>query len=334
MATWKARITAILIGSVIFLILPLPSSAIQQLDQQSLSEHSAPIVEVEQLEALTPSSAIAMKPIPSNMQEQDKPKAISLDSAIRQWTQTLSEEKGFETWKKAAWTTYPLGPGTHGWVVILSKGTQEIGYLVIHAVEDGSLQLTEYGTGEHPLFSLNTLYRSLLQQEIIPSSTSLSGFIQDESISKQRWYRDALNALWIIEIEQAKYLVEAKSGEVLPIDQVPDTPYKYVPNYATNLSGTSSGILLPAFDPYERLPWVQGEPTAVNGIKELEAQLTKQPKLTYVAELFQDQVPVTLSLAVIGYQQWDSQEPYLIVDHEGPRYFPLIIAINHGEFYP
>ena len=62
-------------------------------------------------------------------------------------------------------------------------------------------------------------------------------------------------------------------------------------------------VLHPAFDPYERLPWIQGTPLPVTILaRELQIALEQQGNLTYVTELYDDQV--TMPLAVLGYQQW------------------------------
>jgi hypothetical protein len=251
----------------------------------------------------------------------DKPASI-LDDTVNRWKLTLAKEQGFESWEKATWSSYTLGPGNHGWAVILVNEGKEIGYMIIHAAENGELRLTEYGTGSSPLFSLTTLYRSLIQLGLIP-----------ESIKAERWYFGSLQGVWKITANQITYVLDAKTGEALPIESLPvmENEAILLPS-STSFSGKLEEKLLPTFDPYERLPWVQGKPLAVSGLEELRIALQNNPKLTYVSELYEGKV--TYALAVLGYRKWEKDDPYLILDHEGPCYLPLHSALSRGKFYP
>ena len=85
----------------------------------------------------------------------------------------------------------------------------------------GGFRLTEYGTGKSPLFSLTTLYRSLIQQELIPSTTLYDDFVQNETIIEDRLYMDTLTSVWKIVLGDETYYLDAKSGEVLPLTEDP-----------------------------------------------------------------------------------------------------------------
>lgn len=317
MNKWKARLIALSLGVVVTIIVPFHTSAVEGVQTPPSAASDA-----------AGSKAVAQASIP-------KEATGSLDAAIAEWKLKLSNEEGFEAWKQASWSSYPLGPGTHGWIVLLHSDGQEVGYMVVQATENGSFQLAEYGTGEYPLFSIHTLYRTLVQQELISDDTvTFEQFAADPGIVKERWYYGALSAMWIIELDQETYCIDAKTGEILPLKQAPDTQQLIDSSLVgSSLSGEAEQLLLPAFDPYERLPWVQGTPLSITQLSELKEQLKSQAELTYVAELYQDQTPVTLSLAVIGYEQWDREEPFLIIDHDGPRYIPLKLAIEQGQFY-
>jgi|GEM_PF-870495 len=262
-----------------------------------------------------------------------EPAATALDSAVEGWKAALAQERGFESWAQAIWNSYPLGPGTHGWVVLLYNEGKEVGYMVVHAAENGGYRLTEYGTGDSPLFSYATLYRSLVQQELIPRNASYAGFIHDQSISKQRLYYHALAALWKIGIGEQTYFLDAKTGELLPLTAEPAEEAAVVDKPQATLSGgTIDERRLPAFDPYDRLPWIEGKPLAVHSLPELKSALDNNPRLTYVAELYNGRV--TMPLAVTGYRKAGANEPYLVLDQAGPRYIRLQDALSKGGFYP
>jgi hypothetical protein len=260
-------------------------------------------------------------PVKPSIKASDKPASI-LDDTVNRWKLALAKEHGFESWEKATWSSYTLGPGNHGWAVILVNEGKEIGYMIIHAAENGELRLTEYGTGSSPLFSLTTLYRSLIQLGLIPESTKA-----------ERWYLGSLQGIWTITANQKTYVLDAKTGETLPFEYLPVMDNVTIPLPSSpTFSGKLEEKLLPAFDPYEHLPWVQGIPLAISGLEELRIALQNNPKLTHVSELYEGKV--TYSLAVLGYRKWENDDPYLILDHEGPCYLPLHSALSRGKLYP
>ncbi|NEW08633.1 hypothetical protein GK047_21795 [Paenibacillus sp. SYP-B3998] len=315
MMKWTTWTAACLISVSAFLLAPIHTSAL---------DTEVGTSQVQQ----GPTEVIALgEPRPS-MNTQSE---ASFADTVNQWKITLSHERGFERWQQAAWNSYPLGPGTHGWVVILNAKGQDVGYMIVNAAENGSLRLSEYGTGDYPLFSLTTLYRSLVQQELISSTTSLTEFAQNEKIIKERLYMDSLTAIWKIKLQDQTYYLDAKSGELLPLHQDPIPKQAVTSGEETELSGKLDDLLLTAFDPYDRLHWVQGKPLSVTDMPTLKAALKQKNKLTYVAELYNNQV--TLPLAVIGYKMWNGGEPYLAVDHVGTRYILLKEALEQGHLY-
>ncbi|NOV00691.1 hypothetical protein [Paenibacillus planticolens] len=320
MKLWTAWTAAcfICIGSLIFI--PAQSSAGDNPDRTSLVQKAG------QSAADSPLAAAA-KPVPDLRSE------ATLSATIDKWRLTLAREEGFKGWQSATWNSFPLGPGTHGWVVILTDHGEDVGYMIVHATENGSFRLTEYGTGKHPLFSLTTLYRSLVQQELIPTATSYSDFTANDNIAKERLYMDALTAVWKIKLQNQTYYLDAKSGEVLPLteDPAPKSSDKITSLPETDLSGEAITALHAAFDPYDRMPWIMGKPLQVTSLAELQGALETHTNLTYVTELYENKV--TLPLAVLGYQAWQEGSAYLVLDHEGPRYVRLTAALEMGHVY-
>lgn len=309
--TWTA--TCFILCSIGFM--PLHTSAVDNLEGTSLTQ-----AQVKE----TSKAATTSTP--------DLTSTSSFGSTISKWQSTLAKEAGFEGWQQARWNSYPLGPGTHGWVIILTDQGQEVGYMIVHAADAGGFRLTEYGTGKSPLFSLATLYRSLIQQELIPSTTLYDDFVQNETIIKDRLYMDTLTSVWKIVLDDETYYLDAKSGEVLPLTEDPMPRMRDGLDNATDLSEGAQTVMHPVFDPYERLPWIEGTPLPVTSLPELQIALEQQGNLTYVTELYDEQV--TMPLAVLGYQQWVHGDNYLVLENEGPRYVLLDAALGLGEIYP
>lgn len=309
--TWTA--TCFILCSIGFM--PIHTSAVDNLGGTSLT----------QAQVKEPSKA-------ATTVATDLTSTSSFGTTISQWQSTLAKSAGFEDWQQARWNSYPLGPGTHGWVIILTNQGQEVGYMIVHAAENGGFRLTEYGTGTSPLFSLATLYRSLIQQELIPFTTLYDDFVQNETIIEDRLYMDTLTSVWKIALDDETYYLDAKSGEVLPLTEDPTPRMTDSLVLETDVSEEAESLIRPAFDPYERLPWIEGTPLPVTSLPELQVALEQQGNLTYVTELYDGQV--TMPLAVLGYQQWVHGDNYLVLEHEGPRYVRLDAALGLGEIYP
>jgi hypothetical protein len=315
MRKWVLGMIALVIGTSLMLGWPFSQPALQQLIM------AAPLDE--------PSGT---QPAPSMAPQSPGPS--SLEDAVTYWKDSLATNKTYASWKNATWVSYPLGPGTHGWVIVLKRGGAEIGYMIIHMTEEGSYRLTEYGNGSMPLFSLNTLYNTLMQNELI--RTSFTAFAEQPSLHGQRLYLGPLEAVWKVTIASQTHIVDAKTGELLPIQAAALSEYS-LPEDAYKKSGTlsdSSHILtdkleLPAFDPYSRLPWVKGSPLPIQSFAEA-ANAIRKDKLTYVVHPFSYEL--TVPLAVTGFHQWTSSF-YLLLDQNGQRAVAYDALPSSGHFY-
>lgn len=256
----------------------------------------------------------------------------TLDAAVRQWKSELAKLQGFEAFQEASWTSSPLGPGVHGWVVILKKGADEVGYMVIHAAPDGSFRLSEYGTGSSPLFSLATLYRTLVQHGLI--DMSYDQFADRPELHGERCYFNPMQAVWKLRINDSVYLIDAKTGELLPVKENTLPQQSAFAGEAVAKTQSSHNIIesleLPTFDPFERLPWVKGKPIDIRSFADVKERLDNRNKMTFVAFLYGYEV--TVPLAVIGYHAWSSDN-YLLLDQDGLRAVHYDHLPSSSRFY-
>lgn len=278
-------------------------------------------------------AAIAPPPQPASAALQAP---ADLDESIDRWRQALAAQPDFAAWREASWTSYPLGPGMHGFVVLLLRDGQEVGYMIVSAAPDGTYRLTEYGTGSNPLFSLTTLYRSLVQQELIDPHMSLAQFLNDTSSKKERLYTDPLHAVWKLTLGGGETVyLDAKTGEQLPVDEtmLPSAGLEQAPGIGTVSATVTDSLLLPTFDPYERISWVQGEPLPLSTFADVKQALTAKQRLTLVAEPFHG--AITVPLAVIGYHIWPAAGgEYAAVDQDGVRYAAFGSLHASGRIFP
>lgn len=269
--------------------------------------------------------------------------------SVKGFLASIAKEAGFEAWAQADWQIYPLGPGTHSWVVLLHSGSTELGYLIISATEEGGLRLMEYGQGTSPLFSMNTLYHSLVQRELILDSLSLDAFAAQPPVQLKRWYIPPMQAVWEVQTGGDPLYLDAKTGQELPDiaqwlaaqAEADDQPFaQEQPFVATDAAGQPQpGVLDEAwtggepFDPFIQPVWLTGQPLEKVSFQQWKALLLQPDTLiTYLGKWYGDMA--LYPLPVSGYHLWSNGGPFIQLEHDGSRYVPFADAESLGAFYP
>ena len=250
----------------------------------------------------------------------------AMHSQIDAWLEQLAKQTPFEKWPTAKRIVTTLGPGMHGWLVTLVQGEETVGYLVIHATQNGTFQLGEYGLGSEPLYSASVLQQSLASLELNDVKDTLQ-------IEQQ--YASPLLAAWRITKEGRPPLyLDAKTGEQLPInDAIWQEAIAGSVLEASGITGTpelSQAILLSTFDVYERMPWLSGIPLPHN-FSLLAAKLSQQAHLWYSSDPFHG--AHRFVWAVIGYHDWSDGSIYTAIDHEGIRFVAYNTLAVYGHYY-
>ncbi len=261
----------------------------------------------------------------------------ALQAQIAVWAQTLASAPGFQSFGAAKIELMPLGPGTHGWLVLLKSITDDaevVGYMVVHAQENGGYQLSEYGLGEYPLFAEQTLRQGLARLELLAQHDK-------KPLQVERLYPNAMLAAWRItdskaSLADAIYL-DAKTGEQLPIDdadwaaqlQALESADAYDSPRLIHLVST---VVAPeSFDPYARMPWLTREPLAARGPADVAAKLQAGAELRFVSEWFNEQHLYVLPLAAM--HQWNDGTAYAAVDQDGLRFLPYSFLARYAQLY-
>jgi hypothetical protein len=298
---------------------------------------------------LRPEPALAQAPLEDKLNQSYNME--QLETAIEDWINLLAQEQDFASWKSmTTWTISPLGPGTHGWAVIVKSHAKDIGHLIIHAAPDGMLYLTEYGTGENPLYSTNTLYQTMIQQELIPSTYSFEQFQTEILVNSQAIYHHPLEAFWIVLVEDHSFIIDAKTGEWYAEWDETDVLNRSEPSSKHELSiDELFKLQLPAghaykikeqratesFDVYEQLPWLTKKAANVTNSAQFKQWFKQQlHTVTYTTEILNGDI--LLPLPVIGLTQWTDHESefyFVELDHMGSRYLPLEWLQHNGHFY-
>ncbi|MFC5467288.1 hypothetical protein ACFPPD_01055 [Cohnella suwonensis] len=253
-----------------------------------------------------------------------------LERQVTEWVAALSKQKPFKAWQGTDPQIEALGPGTHSWLVLFSKEGKDIGYMVVHAVTDGTFQLGEYGTGPFSLFSKTILRRSLVDSGLA-TAEQLPGIVA------VKHYVHPFAAAWEVTIGDETYWLDAKTAEELPLDGKTwrllfseDKPSYRAPT--TTGAKVSALKLNDSFDVYEKLPWLTGEtPFNAKDAALLRKRLEGGKHLRYVTEPFGD--AMLYAVPIIGYQRWSNGRMDLAIDMEGNRFIPIGAMLDQGFFY-
>lgn len=289
--------------------------------------------------------------------EEHDPQA-KLRETVAGWIRAIAEQHKLIPWQSADFHIEPLGPGSHGWIVHVLEQQSPVGYLIVTALEGGGYRLAEYGIGEQPIFHLERLRESLVQQKLIEPSTTVEELAawlsfpgqpqvpQDENVLAEaqgqkklkieRHYLYPFAAYWKVHSEDWRQPVyfDAITGEQYPLTKDPSSKPQIkaeIDYQPTKLSKLKDLMQLPKFDPYEDLGWIVEPPLRVRSIDDVIEPLRDKQRLTLTVELYDELV--LLPYPIIGYAQWEQTETYLLIYSEGLRYVPLIDAVGYGHIY-
>lgn len=139
----------------------------------------------------------------------------------------LAMDEPFRAWQGATFGYHPLGPGSHGWLVLVKNGEVQHGYMVISVSEQGAYTLSEYGAGIDNLpYSLNDLRRFLAQHGLIATLS--------EPFEYSACYAPML-PYWRVKLAGETFYISALDPEWLPWDGQRE---------AQALAGTISGAIV------------------------------------------------------------------------------------------
>ncbi|WP_130607810.1 hypothetical protein [Cohnella abietis] len=252
-----------------------------------------------------------------------------LEKQVHEWVSRLAKHSPFKAWQTADPQIEALGPGTHSWLVLFTKEGKDIGYMVVHAVTEGTFQLGEYGVGPYSLFSQQRLKQSLIDSGLVSSD-------QYKRINTVKHYIHPFAAAWEVTIGNEVFWLDAKTAEQLPLDSV--TWKKLFAEEKQVTIGSSIGASIAdskfnkLFDAYDRLPWLTKEaPFPAKDAKKIQSRLNNKQPLRYVTEPFGD--AMLYAVPVIGYQRWSNGRIDLAIDMEGTRFISLESLLSKGLFY-
>lgn len=254
---------------------------------------------------------------------------------VRLWADQLSSQKPFAAWKTATPDIQALGPGTHGWLATFKTASgQIVGYMVVHAAEDGTLRLSEYGVGPSALFDPAVLEKTLRENGLLDETP-------DAPYRATRYYAHPFAAVWQVIIGSDVYWADAKTGELLPLgaedwDKLQQQLSPAAPAAKADPAPFDGSVascwIGKSFDAYETLPWVTGAPSlSVQDEEKVQRRLRGSLHLRYVVEPYGD--AALYAVPVIGFLGAPGGRLDLAVDMNGTRFIPIETLKQYGQFY-
>lgn len=258
----------------------------------------------------------------------------------------LAGSEPFTAWAGAALVIEPLGPGTHSWLVTVTKGPKEavkhLGYMIISATPEGEYKLIEYGQG------INSIYGSGALDDGLSGLGLSQGGPSAPAITPV--YGGPVLAAWMISSEAGKSekvrFIDALTGELLPESRESWTKQsaRYVPPASAVGSvkrGWTPGETIrraDPFDPYDNLLWITGKDQVQLNAGNLEQTFSRQSRFVFAAT--GSNRTYSVPLPVYGYQIWNLSPPssgsasvyVLSGTDDSPRWIALDALLASGNF--
>jgi hypothetical protein len=145
------RLLPILLLSIVGISLSFPGLVISKGDLQVIYRENS-----NQLQQVSEKKQI--------QQQEHQTWQEEFEDKIDHWISQISKQDSqFSDWEDSTWESYPFGPGSRKWIVVIERNQLEIGYIIIEEAHSGNLNLIEYGKMEDPIFS--KVARDLENQE-------------------------------------------------------------------------------------------------------------------------------------------------------------------------
>lgn len=244
-------------------------------------------------------------------------KQADITKAAKQWHEQLAQQASFSQWKNASLSISALGPGTHGWLVLIKQKDDVIGYMIIHALEQGGFALSEYGTGDPASLQLITKHA--------------------ESFT----YYGPFHNIIPLTADGAISYIEPFLQEDFPIDataiEQAENEYTEIGHGASKQPALITGMeSIEYFSPYDVMPWLTTDPLnyKFEDDTSIEVMIELGSQLRYTTESWNDCIFSVYSIT--GYHEWNEFDLYIALQGENEqltRYIPYATLMAQGLFY-
>lgn len=261
----------------------------------------------------------------------------AVPSSLQSFTETivseLSKQDSFQNWKDAGISYDPLGPGTHSWLVTVSRDGKPVGYLILTSTDDGNYMLSEYGREDAMPFNAQALREQLKERGILRPGSKLAAGANVEA----RYF--TLLPVWkITQPGKSTIYLHAITGEELPM---PSGREKAPLGGLASRKGLHlTSTMLPkqqrTSDPYDNLLWLQSPKLSLTGSQDL-LQAMRDGRSSLVFTSPGRNADFGAPFVVNGLHAWQvagtrKETLYAATGPNGTRLLPASELMARGEF--
>jgi hypothetical protein len=270
------------------------------------------------------------------------PAPAALKSLSETVVKQISEQSLFTSWITSQLQYFPLGPGTHSWLVTVSKDQEELGYLIFTA-KDSDPQiyiLSEYGSSPSVPYHLTSLRQTLARSD---NNSLSSELVRPTSI--EPLYAPLL-PLWKVSFaDQETLYLNAQTMDILPWDE---SHLRNLNLQSSELSAAYFSVKEPSYtsitavsrqgerNPLANLMWITTPRLSLLTEDDIINYLNIGNNLIFTYPQHNDDLGGPF--AISGFHKWSSpkgileQTIYVGTGLSGQRYLPLSYLHSKGEF--
>ncbi|WP_228728140.1 hypothetical protein [Brevibacillus composti] len=245
---------------------------------------------------------------------------------VGEWKNTIvAQDPQFKEWRDAQIEVQTLGTNQHQWLISLSRGSKQVGYMVIGevmptdtAAAPPQFVLLEYGLGEYILFDDTFAPREIAAEPVY----------------------DGFASHWLVSLPQhGKQVIDAKTGErYLSTTQAEEPVMSSLREQDLAVPGqqlTATRIVRSEeTHPFDDISWFVPLVRAAEESPRLSWEDLWQrdtDKMTVAVRLYHSEVLSPFSVGSL--HVWNHHKPYVGVWDEGLRFLPYAYVQKVGKFH-
>lgn len=241
---------------------------------------------------------------------------------IGEWKNSIvGQDPQFADWRNARIDVQTLGANQHQWLVSLTQGSKQVGYMVVGEVPstegNPTFVLLEYGVGEYILFDDTFAPREVAAEPVY----------------------DGFASHWLVSLPKEKQVVDAKTGErYLSTTRTEESVIQSLQEQDLAAPGqklvATRVIHAEAVNPFDNISWFTPlvyAPTPGKTVTWEDLWQKNAKDITLAVSLYHSEVLSPFSVGSL--HVWNGQKPYIGVWDEGLRFLPYAYASKVGKFH-
>ncbi|MEJ8545437.1 hypothetical protein [Brevibacillus borstelensis] len=241
---------------------------------------------------------------------------------IGEWKNSIvGQDPQFANWRDARIDVQTLGANQHQWLVSLTQGSKQVGYMVVGEVPSTESKptfvLLEYGLGEYILFDDTFAPREIAAEPVY----------------------DGFASHWLVSLPKEQQVVDAKTGERYLSTTRAEAPVIFSlqeQDLAVPGQKLVAARIIHAeeVNPFDNISWfaplVQAQ-APERAVTWEDLWQKKAEDITLAVSLYHSEVLSPFSVGSL--HMWNENKSYIGVWDEGLRFLPYAYANKVGKFH-